>query len=353
MENSLVSFSGSKEYKKKNNSIEFFRFLFMLVLAIWHFKLINFFEHGYFVVEFYFILSGFLLYQSFLKRNVGTIQYTLKKIKRFYLEYFIAFALIYSLNLYYMRSSFNVLSIEYIFDNVVRILPELLFLQDIGIFRGGFNYPLWYLSVLIVGGGLLYAMLDTNKRVTINIILPVLIILVYAYLFSSDKPSLENWDTIGCFPLPLLRGMADISVGILVYHIYIHNVSSIARYKTFLNIISVPCIFLFILSMFAVQSYDCYILIFVPVIILSCVVSGTWINIVFRSSFWTKCGSITFEMYCLHAAIVYLYKSCVKYGVIDNKTLLLFCYLLTLITGSIILKYVHDKIVKRGIPFFT
>lgn len=350
MENSLTS---SLENKKKNNSIEFFRFFFMLILAIWHFELINIFEHGYFVVEFFFILSGFLLYQSFLKKNMGAIQYTLKKIKRFYLEYLIAFALIYSLNLYYMRFSFGSLSIEYIFDNIVRIIPELLFLQDMGIFEGGFNYPLWYLSVLIVGGGLLYGMLNASKRVTINIILPVLIILVYTYLFSLDKSSLENWDIIGCFPLPLLRGMADISVGILICHIYINNINSITKYRTLLNLISIPCFFLFILSMFAVQSYDQYILIFVPVMILSCVVPGTWINLVFSSSFWTKCGSISFEMYLLHASVIYLYTSCVKYGLIHDEVLVFICYLTTLIIGSIVLKYIHDKVVKRGIPFFT
>lgn len=353
MENSLTHSPKDIKKQQKNNSIEFFRFLFMLVLAIWHFELINFFKHGYLVVEFYFILSGFLLYQSFLKRNVGTVQYTLKKIKRFYLEYLIAFALIYLLNLYYMRFSFNSLSIEYVFDNVIRIIPELLFLQDMGIFRGGFNYPLWYLSVLIVGGGLLYGMLNTSRRITINIILPVLIILVYTYLFSLEKSSLENWDIIACFPLPLLRGMADISVGVLVCHFYSNNIDSIARYKTLLNLISIPCFFFFVLLMFAVQSYAQYALIFIPVMILSCMTPGTWVNKVFSSSFWSKCGSITFEMYLLHASIMYLYTSCVKYGIIHNKTLVFFCYLITIVVGSIILKYIHDRIVKRGVPFFT
>jgi len=353
MENPSTSSYVKIKDKNRNNSIEFFRFLFMLVLAVWHFELINIFKHGYLVVEFYFILSGFLLYRSFLKRNIGTVRYTLKKIKRFYLEYLIAFILIYSLNLYYMRFSFGALSIDYIFDNVIRILPELLFLQDMGIFKGGFNYPLWYLSVLIVGGGLLYAMLNTGKRVTVNVILPVLVILVYTYLFSSDKPSLENWDIVGCFPLPLLRGMAGISIGILTYHIYINNIGSITRYRTLLNLVSIPCFLFFILSMFAVQSYDCYVLIFVPVMILSCVVPGTWINIAFSSSFWAKCGGITYEMYLLHASVMYLYTSCVKYGVIHNKILLFFCYLITVVVGSIILKYVHDRILKRAIPFFT
>lgn len=353
MGNLLAFYSEETKVRKKNNSIEFFRFLFMLILAIWHFEFINIFKHGYIVVEFYFILSGFLLYKSFLRQNFGTVNYTLKKIKRFYLEYLIAFALIYSLNLYYMRFSFSSLSIEYIFDNVVRIIPELLFLQDIGIFRGGFNYPLWYLSVLVVGGALLYGMLNINRKVTINVVLPVLIILVYTYLFSFNKFSLENWDIVGCFSLPLLRGMADISIGILVCHIYIHNISSIIKYKALLNLISIPCFLLFILSMFATRSYDQYVLIFVPVMILSCVISGTWVNITFSSSFWTKCGSITYEMYLLHASIMFLYTSCIKYGVINNKILVSVCYLITLIAGSIILKYIHDRVVKRGIPFFT
>ena len=45
----------------KNNSIEFLRFLFMSILVAWHGGF-HFFAHGYLVVEFFFILSGYFIY---------------------------------------------------------------------------------------------------------------------------------------------------------------------------------------------------------------------------------------------------------------------------------------------------
>lgn len=200
--------NGSKT-NMKNNSIEFLRFFFMIFMAMCHFHAINFIPNAQLVVEFYFILSGFLLYKSFVKSNIGTVTYTIKKIKRFYLEYLLVFLFMYFMQLYFMRSFFQEGFIDCIFSKVVRFLPELLLIHNVGIYEGGCNYPLWYFSVLIIGGGLLYGMLHVNRRVAINIIFPFLIMLVYTYL-TREKNELENWQMAGCFYLPFFRGLAGV-----------------------------------------------------------------------------------------------------------------------------------------------
>lgn len=48
------------------SSIEFIRFVFICIIAIWHDNTLNVFSHSV-VVEFFFILSGFLLYNSYRK----------------------------------------------------------------------------------------------------------------------------------------------------------------------------------------------------------------------------------------------------------------------------------------------
>ena len=45
---------------QKNTTIEFLRYFFMIILLIWHGGW-DYLEHGYLVVEFYFILSGYFL----------------------------------------------------------------------------------------------------------------------------------------------------------------------------------------------------------------------------------------------------------------------------------------------------
>ena len=73
-----------KNNKVKLNSIEAFRFLFKLQVCIWHYKMTNVFAHGYMAVEFFFILSGVLMFFSANKENaLGTFDYTIKKVKTF------------------------------------------------------------------------------------------------------------------------------------------------------------------------------------------------------------------------------------------------------------------------------
>lgn len=55
------------DYKSKMiKSIELLRFMFMLVICIWH-SPFNVFTSGFIFVDFFFILSGYFLYKSLLK----------------------------------------------------------------------------------------------------------------------------------------------------------------------------------------------------------------------------------------------------------------------------------------------
>ena len=76
--------------EERVNVIEFLRYIFMVALLSWHGKF-GYIAKGYLVVEFFFILSGYFLMDSFIRnpyRNAA--QYTEKRIKKTYLEYLIA-----------------------------------------------------------------------------------------------------------------------------------------------------------------------------------------------------------------------------------------------------------------------
>ena len=59
--------------KSRNATIEFYRYIFMVVLLMWHGPFDSFkCGSGYLVVEFFFILSGYMLMDNFyesLKRQ--------------------------------------------------------------------------------------------------------------------------------------------------------------------------------------------------------------------------------------------------------------------------------------------
>lgn len=86
----------------KNEVIELLRFIFMSMIVLWHCeKCLGFMAHGYVAVEFFFILSGCLLFRSCKVHNqVTTIQYTTKKIKKLYPEYIAVLIACYAIDVF-------------------------------------------------------------------------------------------------------------------------------------------------------------------------------------------------------------------------------------------------------------
>lgn len=284
--------------QKKNNSIEFLRFLFMSILVSWHGNF-DFFAHGYLVVEFFFILSGYLIYTSLIKKNKGTLQYTLDKIKRTYLEYIIACVFMFGL---VALHAFVDKKLFFTLDNVFIFITEALLLQNIGIFSGGFNYPLWYFSVLIWGGGGLYALLKYNKRLTVNIILPLYILLFYTYIFGK-RDSIECWDK-DIFYIPMLRGLADMSIGIITAELSLKILPKIKRTLLLFDIVSVISFLLLFIVFYTDKTYDRYTIIFVPILILNCVSEKGVLCRLLNLKFFSQLGGITYEMYILHVPLL-------------------------------------------------
>lgn len=81
---------------KRNNSVEALRFFFICVICLWHFhSYATWIKHGYIAVEFFFMLSGFYLYKSYKKHpEVGGLDYTMHRVKKFLPPFLIAYLLL-------------------------------------------------------------------------------------------------------------------------------------------------------------------------------------------------------------------------------------------------------------------
>ena len=183
-----------KNNKVKLNSIEAFRFLFMLQVCIWHYKMTNVFAHGYMAVEFFFILSGVLMFFSANKENaLGTFDYTIKKVKRFAPDCLLLIAYV---NLRHMILPALLGKKELDVSWLLQAIPESLFLQNTGIYAGGVNFQMWYVSVLLWGGAFVYALLRYNKKLAVSVILPMVVVVGYTYIFlltTTLKFAISSW----------------------------------------------------------------------------------------------------------------------------------------------------------------
>lgn len=273
---------------EKSYSLELFRYLFMLIIALWHSNL-KIFQHGYLPVEFFFILSGYLLLRSVEKHNIGTLQYTYIKFKRFMPQYLTALSILILINFHKWNTI--VFWIERI--------PELFMIQCTGFYSGSLNSPLWYLSVLILGGGILHSLILRKKNIVIKVILPLFILSFYTYLFNQQD-SLECWKEIGCFSIPLLRGLAAMSIGVILAYIHIYYNEKIDSKIIYWNISSILSLLLFLMIIFTKEFYDKYVIILVPPIIIVCMSTKSWFNKWLTSPFFGWLGSLSFSMLVIH-----------------------------------------------------
>lgn len=338
---------------KKKNSIEAFRFIFMLMICIWHYKSTEYMAHGYMAVEFFFILSGLLMYFSVSKPNaLGVFDYTLRKMKRFAPDCLFLMAFVYLRHMIVPallgRRSFD-------FSWTLQALPESLFLQNTGVYLGGANFPMWYMSVLLYGGALVYALLKYNKRLALSVIFPITILLGYTFIFSMNKRGrIDSFDLYGCMYVPMLRGICDMCLGVVLGYVLDKRQSLIRQIRPWvIDLLGLFALVLFLVFAF-MQSKDCYdryLLIVVPVVLLACWQKNSLFNRAFKSSVWASLGSISFQMLVYHGYIVIPFYLSLKEVLVVNLPIWLDVFLFSVV--CILTCWILKKAVYRIKPIVS
>lgn len=328
---------------KKNVAIEFLRFLFMLIIILWHFGRINPFSHGYIAVDFFFILSGLFLYKSYSKnKDSDAYSYTRHRCRRFYLEYLIVFLMCFIL-----KSKIWIKGGE-ITSTIVHSISEIFLLHGVGIFHSGINPPTWYISVLLVGGFFLYSMLNINSKITLKFWIPLLVLCIYTIIFNDNQArgSIEVFNVYGCFAMPLLRAIAGMGVGILLAYVNTRLHSVIAKYRPLLNVAVVGSIVLICIQLFVTSFYDSYCLFAFCILVVAAITEGTWLADLFKSEIWTRLGGVTYEMLLIHAPVIWVIDYIISDLVLPvyGKALLAVIYVLIVIASSFLLKEFCRKI---------
>ncbi|MBR1787838.1 MAG: acyltransferase [Bacteroidaceae bacterium] len=337
--------------QQRNVSIEAFRFFFMVNLCLWHMEeSIHFQYHGYLVVEFFFMLSGVLLYRSFLRHpEIGNLEYTVRKVKRFWIEYFIAMVLTFFM---YYRGIFEKVSVqsntafEKGFNFTLQLITDSLMIRG-GIFLPMGNWPTWYLSVLLIGGAIIYALLKNYHRQSITLFLPLACLIIYGYFFPQGKEQhIENWDTINGFSMPIVRGVAEMGTGVLLYRLFIQKKATIIAHHLLLNWLSAISLVILILMMVLPEFRDAYVIVFMPVFIMGLLYEDSWWNKMFKSRVWLFLGGLTYEMLLVH---MFVRGPLVNFSVHEwmNPWLMGALYITIVLVLSYLLKQLGASICKR------
>lgn len=211
---------------KRNMPVEALRFLFILLICVWHFS-VPFTAAGFLGVEFFFILAGVFLYKNATRESApGIIHYSVRKISKFYFKYVLAVIATYIIFIQGVVVDF----LSNWTHALMRFLTELLMLQGIGLFQTGLNPPLWFFSVLLFGGGWIYGLTRYATAVSIRFIFPVMVALYFSWCFHyGTTERLEIWEVLGVFPTSLFRGICEIAYGTLIGYVFFNYSSFFQR----------------------------------------------------------------------------------------------------------------------------
>lgn len=329
-----------KKSMKRNYSIDILKLFFSISVALGHFSepIIS----GGLVVNLFFIMSGYFLVNSFESGKYKTAwNYSFQRVKRIYPYYLFAWVVLIAFN--NLCEGFNIIRLAKVF---LRSLPEIFMLQNIGIFPGGINYPLWQLCCLIVVSHMMFSLMKWDKQVTLNVLCPLLAIGTYTYLanaFGTGAP--DYWGVESRFIyVPLVRAAGSLAIGMFAnYPIkrclkYLENSSN----KEWSIVISVTGIVM--IAVFWVNQ-DSFASIIPFLILMLCMLySKSIFSQIFKSTFYSRFDKLSLAFYLNHAFIIKLYEQLsVKFQFGKNNLL----YLAMLLIYSILMVFVVDFLMSK------
>ncbi len=331
--------------KKKYNNIEFLRIIFALVIVYFHILHANILDYvgenkiyhelasscngAGIIVECFFIISGYFLYNSYVRyKDISIMQFSLKKIFR------LLPVLLFSL------------LICVVFFNH-RLEPALfngLFLQCVGVSLEykGIN---WYISPLFWGTIFYFAILKTMNQKTANLLIALITYFSYVVLVNNTF----GRETIyGFLCLGMVRALAGIGLGYLM-GLVLQEFEKVkfenrGRYPQLqyiiISIIEIVA-FSYLLKWFLIEkSYNnSFIVVVVFMVLLTCFIKRKGIlSRLFENNLFSILGKYSYSIYVMQQVSFYiLQRSLWKMPIIDNAGIcllisLLFCTMVGILT---------------------
>ena len=207
----------------RNGSIDLMKLAFTLLVMLFHTSKI--FAGGYIAVDFFFIVSGFLMCVSTQKRmnnqldlGTDTISFIIQKAKGLFPYYFVAFFLTFIGTQVIRKSSWEASLIT-----LFRSPYNLLMLEMAGNYDMGHRiYGSWYVSAMLIAMTIIYPIRKKNIKLYDYIAAPLLFLGFVGWAYQAGagvsgftvkyQPHLFMYNGV-------IRGLAEISIGCSCYSV--------------------------------------------------------------------------------------------------------------------------------------
>lgn len=312
--------------KKENYYIDFLRFLCALVIMCYHSYVFtnsdsSYFKYGYLAVNFYFILTGYLMMKSLNNNKKDTYLFIWGKIKRLLPAIIVSFIISY---IFVFGKDGLILN----YENVRRILSnnvvgDLFKLKAIG-YGGVINTTWWYISAMILDLAILYPLAKKYNKTYITYIAPMIILVTLAITnFYNISFSYHSNVTL-IFANGVFKGLIYISLGNIAYEI--SNIFK-KKYKNEKLAITALELSLTVLMFYVFYTEMVGTILLAIAIALLVSISFSDISLtnkVFKHKIWKSLGNLGFYLYMTHDAVkrYYLKQNTYMYKNMFNKYVL-------------------------------
>ena len=208
--------------KAHNYYIDFWKFVFSLIIVIYHSWVFNgeygngLFNKGYLATIFYFVVTGYLMMNSISKEkdnqdNIGISTFNFLKKKFLSLLPYLTISFVIGYILVYRRSG---ISLPILFSN--NTIAEFFQLGIFG-YTLNINSSWWYISAMLFCLAFLYPLAKKYKESFKYIIVPLIILLVIALIKFKG---INIYDPLGItfiFANGFYKGIIFICLGVVSY----------------------------------------------------------------------------------------------------------------------------------------
>lgn len=305
----------------KNAVIELLRFYYASSILIFHISRMdlnlssktlfvlgpwkaNFFRMGNLGVEFFFVISGYLMASSVYRKisvtdksqiSIGeeTAAFIFKKVKRLYPHYFFA-CLLMSVILLLEGSKIS---------SMIKRLPSLLFLQKTGISEETFLRVTWFISSMLIAMAVIYPFLKKYYYTFTALIAPLGGILIVGFLMKNYGNLQNSFTWMGFTYKCNFRALAEIAMGTTCFEIgrRIKDLELTRRTRILLSAASIGFVLLTLICMCsgAAEYGGLFLLIICFIVTVSFSRTGFWGDCapLYGSRLFIYLGSLSVSMF--------------------------------------------------------
>ena len=344
--------------------LDIYRLIFTIFVVTLHFETLypslpqlhHLSRSFYRSVDFFFLLSGFLLFRSFHNRHFkNAFNFTFAKAGRLLpINFVVVIATCFFINLSSVNSFAGVLTMAKNFLlHILYAVPNFLFLQEfIPVFEhfcvGDYFIPLWYISAMLVSGFIWFCFLAASQKnhgdsCRVSGWALVLPLLIMSYLLSiCGQLNISQGFVPGLnLPLGFLRSLADMGLGVFFanFSINISNKKITAVLKVLLPLL------LFVLACYAAQTtFDFVFVIFCCfVLMFEFSIEGEPSKLVQKICRFA--GKVSIPIYFSHAfVLIFVYTPIVqKFTLLENNWMLALIVRTVLVILASVAAYLLSK----------